>query len=102
MHYMIDIDGTICGPKDPVTGYSGVKPYKERIAKINALYDAGHQITYWTARGMSTNVDYTELTLSQLAAWGCKYDELKMRKPSYDVWVDDKAFNSEDFFMGLK
>lgn len=98
MHYVIDIDGTICSPKPEGGSYENVTPYIHRIQQINELYDAGHKITYWTARGMATGVDYTQLTQSQLAAWGCKYDELKMRKPSYDVWVDDKAFNSEDFF----
>ena len=47
MKYVIDIDGTICqevlkpdGKKD----YALHAPMPERIAKVNALYDAGHTI----------------------------------------------------------
>ena len=35
----------------------------------------------------------------QLKAWGCKYHELSVgKKEHYDIWVDDKAHNSEVFF----
>jgi len=40
---------------------------------------------------MASNTDWSELTREQLNEWGCKYHELNMQKPSYDVWVDDKA-----------
>lgn len=97
MKYIIDIDGTICTPSRD-SNYVYAQPYYDRIAKINQLYDAGHYITYWTARGQSTGRDWTELTRTQLRQWGVKHHALEMRKPSYDVWVDDKAHNSEDFF----
>ena len=54
MHYVIDIDGTICSPKSQTKEYSLAVPYTHRIRIINDLYDAGHTITYWTARGMAT------------------------------------------------
>ena len=38
---------------------------------------------------------YTE---QQLLDWGCKYHELIMGKYSGDVYVDDKAINSDVFF----
>lgn len=97
MIYVIDIDGTIC---TQVTDgrYEGAQPHVDRIEKINKLYDAENTIIYWTARGSNTGKDWTELTRKQLLAWGCKYDELRMKKLPYDVWVDDKAINSEDFF----
>jgi hypothetical protein len=39
------------------------------------------------------------LTQEQLAKWGAKYHELDVgNKPHYDIWIDDKAFWSEDFF----
>lgn len=97
MIYMIDIDGTICS-KITTGDYKDAVPYFDRIEKINQLYDEGHNIIYWTARGGSTGIDWTDVTHSQLAAWGCKYDEIRMKKPSYDVWIDDKAFNAEEFF----
>jgi phosphatidate phosphatase PAH1 len=59
MKYIIDIDGTICkevilpnGKKD----YANHIPM-ERIAKVNALYDAGHTIKYMTARGITSGID---------------------------------------------
>lgn len=87
--YIIDIDGTIC--TQTKSDYSNAQPIKDRINKINKLYDDGNYIVYWTARGMASNTDWSELTRSQLHEWGCKYHELNMQKPSYDVWVDDKA-----------
>ena len=87
--YIVDIDGTICTTHDGQ--YAKSEPLAARIAKINQLYDDGHKIIYWTARGMTSNTDWSELTKRQLEFWGCKYHELRMGKPSYDVWVDDKA-----------
>ena len=94
--YMVDIDNTICISEG--SDYANSKPMTDRIQKINELYDEGHRIIYWTARGGNSGKDWTDKTHSQLAAWGCKYDEIRMGKPPYDVWVDDKAINSEDFF----
>ena len=96
MHYLVDIDGTICNTEQ--SNYFESRPIPDRIARINELFDDGNTITYWTARGMASGKDWTELTTKQLQAWGCKYHELKMFKPSYDVWIDDKAINSEEFF----
>ena len=104
MKYVIDIDGTICqevyfmdgsGKKD----YANHIPMPERIAKVNALYDAGHTIKYMTARGCVSGVDYFSLTNNQLIKWGAKFHELSVgKKEKYDIWIDDKAFWSENFF----
>jgi len=96
MRYYVDIDGTICTITDGE--YTKAVAYTDRIEKINKLFDQGHQIIYWTARGGNTGKDWTTLTKDQLHRWGAKYTELIMRKPSYDVWIDDKAVNSEVFF----
>ena len=96
MIYYVDVDGTICTKTDG--DYRTARPYWDRIAKINALYDEGHRIVYWTARGGNSGIDWTDLTHSQLAAWGCKYDQIMLGKPSYDLWIDDKAINSEEYF----
>jgi peptidase E len=90
MKYIIDIDGTICSQMSSGE-YENAQPYMDRIEHINKLFNDGNEIVYWTARGMHSNKDYSELTEKQLKLWGCKYTELKMNKPSYDVWVDDKA-----------
>lgn len=71
--------------------YEEAEPYYRRIHKINRLHDLGHEVIYWTARGMATGIDYKELTEKQLASWGCRFSELRMSKPSYDMWIDDKA-----------
>ena len=97
--YIVDIDGTICRHDSKSTPYSRGKPIKERIDFFNQLYDAGHTIIYWTARGGNSGVDHSELTEKQLNEWGVKRTELRMGKPSYDYWIDDKAFNVQDFFM---
>ena len=73
-------------------------PYKDRIEKINRLYDNGDTIVYWTARGSTTGLDWTELTSKQLKEWGVKYHELKLGKPHYDVFICDKAVNSDVYF----
>tara|TARA_R100000008_G_scaffold68735_1_gene46000 strand:+ start:572 stop:868 length:297 start_codon:yes stop_codon:yes gene_type:complete len=92
----VDIDETICSFTDG--NYSLAKPIKNRINKINKLYDEGNTIVYWTARGTTTNLNWFKVTQGQLEQWGCKYSELRMGKPYYDLFVDDKNINSEQFF----
>lgn len=105
--YVIDIDGTICTNGDCNScKYEGSTPILERIEKINSLYDEGHTIKYFTARGMGRYNDDIEkakerfytLTEMQLKIWGCKYHELILGKPSGDIYIDDKGMNSDDFF----
>jgi len=89
MIYIIDIDHTICDSKN--SDYENSIPYKERIEKVNKLYEEGNHIIYWTARGGTSGIDWSNLTEKQLKTWKCKYHELRMNKPVYDVWVDDKS-----------
>lgn len=96
--FMIDIDGTICS-QDDSHEYTYAKPYMKRIHQLNKLFDDGHEIHYWTARGSSSGKDWKDLTEVQLKWWGCKYNTLSLGKPSYDVWIDDKAIALEDFFI---
>ena len=100
MIYMVDIDQTICvTPQiDGKHRYDMSVPIAHRIEEINKLYDQGHTIKYWTARGSGSGLDWTELTHQQLNEWGCKFHEVKLGKPSYDVWIDDKALNDALFF----
>ena len=103
MKIYVDIDDTICYYDVVVTmgvgkDYSLSKPYKDRIEKINKLYDEGHEITYWTARGTMTGIKWFHITMKQLKEWGCKFHELKMGKPAYDLFIDDKNINCETYF----
>jgi mannose-6-phosphate isomerase-like protein (cupin superfamily) len=97
MKYHVDLDGTICivdaSEKDTMARYKAAAPIQERINRVNALYDEGHTITYWTARGGESGLDLEELTRAQLEAWGCKFTHLLMGKPSYDMYIDDKSYN---------
>lgn len=100
MIYIVDIDGTICDTLH-IGGehrYDASIPHSERIEHFNQLYREGHTIIYWTARGGTSGIDWTEHTTAQLTKWGCLYNELRMNKPVYDYWVDDKAHNVEEYF----
>ena len=85
----VDIDGTICNITNGI--YTDAKPKKKNIRKINKLYAKGNTIIYWTARGTVTQTDWLELTKNQLDRWGCKYHEVRVGKPHYDLWIDDKS-----------
>jgi len=102
MKIYVDIDDTICYYEDikikQKMDYSKAKPHLERINKINKLYDEGNKIIYWTARGTVTQKLWFTITLQQLNNWGCKFNELKMGKPAYDLFIDDKNINADNFF----
>lgn len=95
----VDIDDTICyrEEKDQLD-YTQSIPYTERITKINKLYNEGHTIVYWTARGTKTGINWFTITHKQLIEWGCKFHELRLGKPHYDLYIDDKSINSEEYF----
>ena len=96
--YCFDIDGTICTPGEGcgTCQYEGATPKKDRIEKINKLYDEGNTIVYWTARGSRKQINWEELTKKQLDSWGAKYHELKVDKPFYDLFIEDKALRIEE------
>jgi len=104
MTYVFDIDGTICSNTDG--DYGSAVPIKERIDKINKLYDDGNTILFHTARGMGrTGNDslmshrlFYFLTEAQLSDWGVKYHKLFMGKPSGNLYIDDKGVKDENFF----
>lgn len=93
MKYIVDIDNTICDNKN--SDYPNSEPRLRIIDNINRLFDQGHEIHYWTARGGSSGKDWHDFTVKQLAEWGCKYTSFRSDKPSYDVWVDDKALHPQ-------
>lgn len=101
MIIFVDIDDTICYyDKSNVSqkDYSTAQPYIDRINKVNKLYQEGHTIIYWTARGTLTQINWFDITLKQLHKWECKFHELRMGKPAYDLFIDDKNINSEEYF----
>ena len=91
----VDIDDTICYYVDGnKCDYNLALPYPNKIRIINDLYDNGHTIVYWTARGTVSGLDFTEITKTQLQEWGCKYNKLMLGKPNYDLFIDDKTLTS--------
>ena len=97
MNIYVDIDETICFYEND-REYPKAVPIQENIEKVNRLYDDGNTIVYWTARGSTTKIDWTELTKKQLKEWGAKHHGLKLGKPHYDLYIDDKSINSIDYF----
>lgn len=92
----VDIDETICF-YDGDRNYPEAKPDLDNIKKINILYDNGNIITYWTARGSMTKIDWYEVTKNQLDKWGCKYHYLSVgEKPAYDLLICDKTKRIEE------
>lgn len=92
----VDIDNTIF--KTVGTDYSKSEPMLDRITAINNLYNQGNEIVYWTARGTGSGKDWSEVTKKQFKKFGVKYTSLKFGKPVYDLFIDDKNINSEEFF----
>jgi CMP-N,N'-diacetyllegionaminic acid synthase len=96
MNIYVDIDETICfyeGERD----YNLAQPNYKNIKKINKLYDEGHTITYYTARGTVTGIDWSEITKKQLDIWGCNYHFLSIgEKPAYDLLICDKTKRIEE------
>jgi hydroxymethylpyrimidine pyrophosphatase-like HAD family hydrolase len=105
MKYVFDIDGTICD-KNKNDDYDKSYPFLERIRKINKLYDDGHYIVFFTARGMGRHNnnaalairDFYSLTEKQLSNWNVKHHQLILGKPSGDLYIDDKGIKDGDFF----
>ena len=100
-----DIDGVICNTLG--SDYKNSKPNKKAIEKINHLYDAGNTIIIFTARFMGrTDNDSKKayelgykFTLIQLQRWNLKFNELILGKPSFDLLIDDKAFNYDESWI---
>lgn len=97
----IDIDETICR-SDGSGNYENASPILKAVQKANELYDKGHTIIYWTARGTLTGIDWRKVTEKQFQSWGVKYHELRFGKPAYDLFIDDKNMNSEDWWDKIK
>jgi hypothetical protein len=98
MDIYVDVDNTICHTSG--TDYPNAKPITENIERFNKLFDEGNRIVYWTARGMKSGINWRELTEKQFKEWGVKYHELRLDKPSFDVFIDDRVINSRDWEKG--
>lgn len=110
-----DLDDTLCfRPKEKeslgIDKYHYCEPIQEMIDLSNSLYDKGHIIYIYTARGMHTlNGDVKEIyaklydiTLNSLEKWGVKHNGLYMGKMHYDLLIDDKAMGLDEAKIKLK
>ena len=94
-----DLDNVICETKK--SNYKNSKPKKKVIKLINKLYEEGHTIKILTARYMGRNNDNIhkakkqgyKKTFNQLKKWNLKFHKLFLTKPSFDIYIDDKALD---------
>jgi phosphoglycolate phosphatase-like HAD superfamily hydrolase len=95
--YCFDLDGTLCSNES--LDYNEAKPFVDRIAMVNKLYDDGHTILIETARGSVSGVNWRDITEAQLNNWGVKHHTLRVGvKLAADIYIDDKAIKDIDFF----
>lgn len=95
MIYIFDLDGTLCETEDG--DYKRAVPYRERIAEVNRLSAEGHTVFVSTAR----SAHWKELTRRQLLEWGVMHNGFSVGdKPFGHIYVDDRAINARDFFVG--
>ena len=105
MIYCFDIDGTIC--ETDGMNYHDSLPKRECIDQVNMLYDQGHTIIFFTARGMGTlkgdtekvHQTWNDFTVTQLEKWGVNFHQVITGKPAADVYVDDRAVSAADWFQ---
>jgi hypothetical protein len=108
--YAFDLDDTLCTREDNVEHlgpdkYKYCHPIPKMVELVNELYDKGHTIYIYTARGMGQfNGDAKmahdklyDLTLNSLNEWGIRHHGLHMGKIHYDLLIDDKSITPEEF-----
>ena len=102
MKIYVDIDETIC-TNNIDRDYSKAKPIHKNIKKINRLFDKGHEITYWSARGSETGINWYNVTIVQFKKWCVKYHHLSLgEKPNFDLLIDDRVLNIHELDESVK
>ena len=102
MKLAFDIDNTIV-LFDNNRDYANFKPDTEMVSMINKLYDDGHTIVLYTARGMTScgpnkiSIEIVLPLIENLEKIGLKYHELVTHKISYDFLIDDKTISPDTF-----
>jgi hypothetical protein len=94
--YCVDIDGTLCSQRNG--DYENAQPWPARIAVVNKLFNEGHRIILYTARGSGTGIDWRDVTEAQLRAWSVSHHELWFGKPPADYYIDDRAVTADLWF----
>jgi CMP-N,N'-diacetyllegionaminic acid synthase len=94
LRFVVDIDGVLATLAEN-NDYKLSGPQQANINLINTLYDWGHRIVLFTARGYTTGIDWKARTLEQLTSWRVKFHELHFGKPNADFYIDDKSLSLE-------
>lgn len=82
----VDIDGTVC-TEEKTFERPLATPLANALDGVNRMYEAGHTIIFWTARGW----EQYKVTKDWLDRNGFKYHQLLMGKPIANVFIDDRA-----------
>ena len=101
MILFVDLDNTLCTTKEGDYENSYVDPDINQpvIDKVNRMYDMGHTVVIWTARGSTTGISWLALTAQQLQEWGIRHTKLLVGKPKYTLFIDDKALTPKDWVL---
>ena len=97
MQIIIDLDGTICTEEKTFDRCNAELLPKAKLS-INKLYDEGHIIIIYSARGWA---EY-EMTYKWLTNKGVKFHQLVLGKPIGDFWIDDRAISFKDWEKTMK
>ena len=90
--FVVDIDGVLAS-LSANNDYALATPLLHTIKMVNSLYERGHRIILFTARGYVTGIDWSEITAGQMKEWGVKYHELRFGKPAGDYYIDDRLIS---------
>lgn len=90
--FCFDIDGVVAC-LTPDNDYNKADLNIHVIEMINKLYEQGHYIILFTARGTKTGIDWKSCTEGQLQKWGVKHHELIFGKPAADYYIDDRMLS---------
>lgn len=65
--------------------YLKSRPIIDKIEELNKLYEEGHDIHYWTNRGINNiSKSYHFLTYRQLHEWKVNYCSISIGKPTFN------------------
>ena len=98
MKYYFGIDNVICTTEND--NYNEAIPLKERIEKINNLFDEGDEIYYISSRESEgeNGVKNTLLTHTQFEEWKCKYTKIYLTNSIEGTYVDNRNMTPDTFF----
>lgn len=95
MIYSFDLDNTLVTTEG--NDYAASKPISNRIQDVNRLFDEGHTVILFTARGSASGKDHRKFTEDQMNRFGVKYHRIVFGKPAADIFIDDKSRNSSEW-----